>query len=255
MLELAILTLASMFAGFVDAIGGGGGLVLVPALFGLFPGAAPATLFGTNKAASIWGTGWATLQYAKRVRLPWEALWPAAMAALIGSGLGAWAVTLVEPTHLRKALPIILLAVLVYTLIRKDLGRVHEPRYQGRQQAAVASAVGLVIGAYDGFFGPGTGSFLIFLFVRLLGFDFLHASASAKFLNTATNAAALMLFACKGHVWWHLAVAMALANVIGSLVGTRLALRHGAPFVRAVFVCVVCLLIVKTAWDGFFRSG
>lgn len=255
MLELAILTLASMFAGFVDAIGGGGGLVLVPALFGLFPGAAPATLFGTNKAASIWGTGWATVQYAKRVRLPWDALWPAAMAALIGSGLGAWAVTLVEPTHLRKALPIILLAVLVYTLIRKDLGRVHEPRYQGRRQAALASAVGLVVGAYDGFFGPGTGSFLIFLFVRLLGFDFLHASASAKFLNTATNAAALVLFACKGHVWWHLAVAMALANVIGSVVGTRLALRHGAPFVRAVFVCVVCLLIVKTAWDGFFRSG
>ena len=255
MSELALLTLASLFAGLVDAISGGGGLILVPALFGAFPGAAPATLFGTNKGASLWGTGWATLQYAQRVRLPWNALGPAAIFALIGSAGGAWAVTVIEPIYVRKALPVVLLAVLAYTLIHKNLGRVHAPRYQGRQQAAVASAVALVIGAYDGFFGPGTGSFLVFLFVRLLGFDFLHASASAKLLNTATNAAAVVLFACSGHVWWHLAAVMALANVAGSLIGTRLALRHGAPFVRAVFVGVVCLLIVKTAWDGFFRSG
>jgi uncharacterized membrane protein YfcA len=255
MLELAVLTLASLFAGFVDAIGGGGGLVLVPALFGAFPGAAPATLFGTNKGASIWGTGWATLQYARRVQLPWSALWPAALSALVGSAAGAWCVTVIDPGYFRKALPVVLLGVLLYTVIRKNFGQVHAPRYQGRKQAVVASAVGVIVGAYDGFFGPGTGSFLVFLFVRLLGFDFLHASASAKFLNTATNAAALVLFACKGHVWWQLAGVMALANVIGSLIGTRLALRHGAPFVRVVFVGVVLLLIVKTAWDGFFRSG
>ena len=255
MLDLAILTLASLFAGFVDAIGGGGGLVLVPALFGIFPGAAPATLFGTNKGASIWGTGWATLQYARRVQLPWSALWPAALSALIGSAAGAWGVTVIDPGYFRKALPVVLLGVLLYTVIRKNLGQVHAPRYKGRKQAVVASAVGVIVGAYDGFFGPGTGSFLVFLFVRLLGFDFLHASASAKLLNTATNAAALVLFAWKGHVWWHLAAMMALANVTGSLIGTRLALRHGAPFVRAVFLCVVFLLIVKTAWDGFFRSG
>ena len=255
MLELVALTLASLFAGFVDAIGGGGGLVLVPALFGVFPGAAPATLFGTNKGASIWGTGWATLQYARRVQLPWRALWPAAISALIGSAAGAWGVTVIDPGYFRRALPVVLLGVLIYTLIRKNYGQTHAPRYEGRKQAAVASAVGVVVGAYDGFFGPGTGSFLVFLFVRLLGFDFLHASASAKFLNTATNASALVLFAFKGHVWWHLVAMMALSNVIGSLIGTRLALRHGAPFVRVVFVCVVLLLIVKTAWDGFFRPG
>ncbi len=255
MLELAILVLASLFAGLVDAIGGGGGLVLVPALFGVFPDAAAASLFGTNKGASIWGTGWATLQYARRVQLPWRALWPAAISALIGSAMGAWGVTVIDPGYFRKALPVVLLGVLIYTVLRKNFGQIHAPRYQGRKQVAVASAVGVIVGAYDGFFGPGTGSFLVFLFVRLLGFDFLHASACAKFLNTATNAAALVLFACKGHVWWHLAAVMALSNVIGSLIGTRLALRHGTPFVRVVFVCVVLLLIVKTAWDGFFRSG
>ncbi len=255
MVDTAILTLASLFAGFVDAIVGGGGLVLVPALFGMYPNAAPATLFGTNKAAAIWGTAWATGQYARRVQLPWDALLPAAAAALIGSFLGAWTVTLVAPTGLRRALPFILLAVLIYTLLRKDLGRAHAPRHHGRHQAALASAIGAVIGFYDGFFGPGTGSFFVFLFVRLLGFDFLHASASAKLLNTATNLSALALFAYKGHVWWHLALVMAAANVIGSLIGTRLALRHGAGFVRGVFVCVVTALIFKTAWDGYLGGA
>lgn len=251
MFDTTILTLASLFAGFVDAIVGGGGLVLVPALFGVYPGAAPATLFGTNKGAAVWGTGWATLQYARRVKLPWDALLPASAAALVGSFIGAWTVTVVEPTGLRRALPFILLAVLIYTLARKDLGRAHAPRHTGRTQAALASAIGAAIGFYDGFFGPGTGSFFVFLFVRVLGFDFLHASASAKLLNTATNLAALVLFASKGHVWWHLAGVMAVANVIGSLLGTRLALRHGAGFVRGVFVCVVTALIAKTAWDGY----
>ena len=117
----------------------------------------------------------------------------------------------------------------------------------------LAAGIGAAVGFYDGFFGPGTGSFFVFLFVRALGYDFLHASASAKLLNTATNAAALALFAFKGHVWWHLALVIALANVIGSLLGTRLALKHGAGFVRGVFIAVVAALIGKTAYDAFLR--
>ncbi len=253
MLELATLTLASLFAGFVDAIVGGGGLILIPALFSVFPTAAPATLLGTNKGAAIWGTGWATVQFSRRVEMPWSALLPAAVAALIGSFAGAWAVTLVSPAGLRRALPFILLAVLAYTLAKKDLGRHHTPHLSSRAQAAVASGIGLACGFYDGFFGPGTGSFFVFLFVRLLGFDFLHASASAKLLNSATNFAALMLFAIKGHVWWHAALVMAVANVAGSLLGTRLALKHGAGFVRGVFIAVVGALIVKTGYDAFMR--
>ncbi|MCR5884625.1 TSUP family transporter [Rhizobacter sp. J219] len=249
-MELLTVTLASLFAGFVDAIVGGGGLILVPALFSVFPGAAPATLFGTNKGASVWGTAWATLQYARRVELRWAALLPAAGAALAGSFAGAWAVTLVSASGLRRLLPFVLLGVLVYTLVRKDLGRHHAPRFSGRAEAAVASALGAVIGFYDGFFGPGTGSFFVFAFVRLLGYDFLSASASAKLLNTATNASALVLFAFKGHVWWHIAAAMAVANVVGSLLGTRLALKHGAGFVRGVFILVVSALIAKTGWDA-----
>jgi uncharacterized membrane protein YfcA len=114
-------------------------------------------------------------------------------------------------------------------------------------------AIGLVLGFYDGFFGPGTGSFFVFAYVRWLGYDFLNASASAKLMNTATNLSALVLFTLQGHVWWHLALPMALANVLGSLWGTRLALKHGAGFVRYVFLAVVSALILKTTYDGFFR--
>ena len=253
-MELLIVSLASLLAGLVDSIVGGGGLILLPALFATFPGAAPATLFGTNKSASIWGTAFATVQYSRRVQLPWRALLPAAAAGLLGSLVGAWAVTQVDPALFRKALPLLLTALLAYTLARKDLGREHAPRYAGRAEALMASAIGLVVGFYDGFFGPGTGSFLVFAWVRLLGYDFLNASASAKLINTATNFSALMLFAWQGHVWWHLALAMALANVAGSLIGTRLALRHGAGFVRQVFILVVLALIIKTAWDTWLRS-
>lgn len=250
-LDLLTVTLASLFAGFVDAIVGGGGLILVPALFSVYPSAAPATLFGTNKGAAVWGTAWATAQFARRVELPWSALAPAAVAALAGSAAGAWTVTMVSAAGLRRALPFILLAVLLYTLARKDLGRTHAPTMHGTRQAVAASAIGLAIGFYDGFFGPGTGSFFVFLFVRWLGYDFLHASASAKLLNTATNASALALFAWKGHVWWHIALVMAVANVAGSLLGTRLALKHGAGFVRGMFIVVVSALILKTGYDSF----
>ena len=252
-MDLLFVSLASLLAGGIDSIVGGGGLILVPALFAVYPNADPATLFGTNKSASVWGTSIATVQYSRRVQMRWAVLGPAAGAALVGSFLGAWAVTLIDPGFLRRALPLILLAVLLYTLAKKDLGRTHTPRHTQGRETLLACAIGLVIGWYDGFFGPGTGSFFIFLFVRLLGYDFLNASAAAKLLNVATNIAAIALFAAKGHVWWHIGLVMAAANVTGSLIGTRLALKHGAGFVRGVFIVVVGALILKTGYDAFLR--
>lgn len=252
-MELLIVSLASLLAGFVDSIVGGGGLILVPALFATFPAAQPATLFGTNKGASVWGTAFATWQFSRRVEMRWAALLPAAGAGFVAAFAGAWLVTVVSPDFLRKLLPAVLLAVLIYTLFRKELGRTHAPRFSGSKEAYVAASIGAVIGFYDGFFGPGTGSFLVFLFVRLLGYDFLNASACAKLINTATNVAALILFVAKGHIWWHFVIAMALANVLGSLLGTRLALKHGTGFVRVVFIVVVSALILKTGYDAFGR--
>lgn len=252
-MDWLIVTAASALAGFVDAIVGGGGLILVPALFATFPGAAPATLLGTNKGASVWGTTFAAAQYLRRVSLSWRVLGPAMVLSMFCSFLGAWAVTLVSAQHLRKALPVVLVVILIYTLMRKDLGQTHAPHHDERQQIGLAALIGAAIGFYDGFFGPGTGSFLVFLFVRMLGYDFLHASASAKLLNWSSNLAAIALFAMKGHFWWQLALTMAVANVVGSLLGTRLALKHGAGFVRVAFIIVVCLLISKTGYDAFLH--
>lgn len=254
-MELIWAGLASLCAGFVDAIVGGGGLILLPALFTVFPAAPPATVLGINKGSSIWGTAAATWQYTRRVQLPWAAVLPGAVCALVGSFLGAWLVTQVSPDALRKLLPVALLAVFAYTLMRKDLGQTHHPRFQGRQQAGVMAMLGLVIGGYDGFFGPGTGSFLVFALVRVLGYDFLHASAAAKFLNTASNLAALTLFAWQGHVWWHVVAVAAVCNVVGSVLGTRLALRHGSGFVRIFFMVVVGALIVKTGIGAYGLTG
>ncbi|WP_017760400.1 TSUP family transporter [Pseudacidovorax intermedius] len=252
-MEWAWMALASLTAGFMDAIVGGGGLVLVPALFAAFPDTAGATLLGTNKSASVWGTAASAGQYLRRVRLPWRSLSVAAVLAFGGSLMGAWVVTWVPTDALRKALPIVLGALLLYTLARKDLGLTHQPRFTGKAELAATGAVGLMLGFYDGIFGPGTGSFLIFLFVRWLGHDFLHASASAKVINIMTNLGALLLFGLKGHVIWTLGLAMAVANIGGSLIGTRLALRHGAGFVRGAFIVVVSALICKTAYDAFLR--
>lgn len=252
-MELLLVSLASLLAGFVDSIVGGGGLILVPALFAVFPSTHPATLFGTNKGASVWGTGIATLQYSQRVQMRWHALAPAAAVCFAASLGGAWLVTVVSPQYLRKALPLVLLLVLAYTLAKKELGRHHTPHFSGRRETWLASGIGAVVGFYDGFFGPGTGSFFVFLLVRLLGYDFLNASAGAKLLNTASNLAAILLFALKGHVWWHFVLAMAIANVLGSLAGTHLALKHGTGFVRGVFITVVSALILKTGYDAFLR--
>jgi len=249
--EWIIVTLASLLAGFVDAIVGGGGLILLPALFATFPTVAPATLLGTNKSGAIWGTAVAAWQFSRRVSLHWQAMLPAALASFIGAFAGAWAVTLLSADFLRRLLPLVLTALLLYTLARKDLGREHAPHLPLRQETFAAATIGLLIGFYDGFFGPGTGSFFVFLFVRVLGYDFLHASVSAKLLNLATNGAALILFTLKGHVWWHMALPLAVANITGSILGTHLALKHGAGFVRGIFMVVVGLLIVKTGYDAF----
>ncbi|MDR7306911.1 putative membrane protein YfcA [Rhodoferax saidenbachensis] len=251
---MLFVTLASLLAGFIDSIVGGGGLVLTPALFAVFPQAPPATLLGTNKGASVWGTAIATVQYNRRVQLRWQTIGPAAAVCFVAALGGAWLVTVISPQYLRKALPLVLLGVLAYTLAKKDLGRHHVPRFVGQHETLAACAIGLGIGFYDGFFGPGTGSFFVFLLVRLLGYDFLNASAGAKLLNTASNLAALLLFTLKGHVWWHFVAAMAVANVLGSLAGTHLALKHGTGFVRSVFIVVVSALILKTGYDAFLRG-
>jgi uncharacterized membrane protein YfcA len=246
--DLLLVLIAAFGAGLIDAMVGGGGLIQVPALFGVYPTVAPPTLLGTSKLAGIFGTANAVWRYARRVHIPWRALLPLACYVLIASLGGALLATRVDPAIFRPLVPLMLVAVLIYTLWRKDLGNEHAPRGFGGAHHIVGAIALAAVGFYDGFFGPGTGSFLMFVFVRCYGFDFLHASASARVLNVAANGAALFYFASRGYVLWQVGAAMAMCNISGSIVGTKLALRGGSRFVRYVFIAVVALLIARTAW-------
>ena len=247
-LTLAALCSFAFLAGFIDAVVGGGGLIQVPALFVLLPQASPAMLLGTNKFAGIWGTSVATVQYARRVSMPWHALLPACTAAFVFSFIGAHTVSLLRPDVLRPLILVLMVVVLTYTLWKKDLGALHAPRLTRNHEIATGIAVGCALGFYDGFFGPGTGSFLIFAFVGLFGFSFLAASASAKAVNATTNLAAVGYFIYTDNVIYKMALPMAACNIAGSIIGTRLAIRKGSGFVRVLFIVVVCALIARFAW-------
>ncbi len=247
--ELTFLCAFAFLAGFIDAVAGGGGLVQVPALFVLMPTVPAATLLGTNKFSSIWGTMLATYQYSRQMPMEWRATLPTCAAAIVFGYVGAQTVAVVPPDFLRPLILVMLIAVLAYTLWRKDLGALHAPRLTHPQQFWVGLATGTVLGFYDGFFGPGTGSFLIIAFVGLFGFSFLAASASAKAVNVITNGASIAYFATHGHVLYAVAVPMALSNLAGSFIGTRLALKLGSRFVRVVFLVVVSALLARYAWD------
>lgn len=247
--QLLILALASVFAGLVDSVVGGGGLIQIPVIFSLLPQQIPATLFGTNKIASVFGTSNAAWRYSRRVNMPWGTTLPAALAAFACSYLGAMSVAWLPREMLRPMILFLLVGAAAYTFWHKDFGAMHRPQHAGHREFGYALLVGGVIGFYDGFFGPGTGSFLIFLFIRFFGFDFLHASAAAKIVNVATNLAAIAYFVPNGYYLPLFALIMATANIFGSFIGTHLALRHGSGFVRKVFLLVVGALILKFAWD------
>lgn len=251
-MDLIALCLFSFLAGFVDSIVGGGGLIQLPALFLFLP--APlagsiATVFGTNKMASICGTTVASVQYARRIRINWEALLPAGLAALAFSFIGARAVAVISGQSLKPMILGLLIAVAIYTYWQKDFGNLHAPKLSRSGELWAGIAVGTGIGFYDGFFGPGTGSFLIFIFIGLFGFDFLTASANAKFINVATNVAAVAYFAATDHILYRYALPMGLCNIVGSLCGTRLAILKGNKFVRVFFIIVVTAIIVRFGWD------
>lgn len=253
MMNYWLLGVAALFAGMIDAIVGGGGLIQIPALFSTLPTVAPATLLGTSKLAGVWGTTVAAVTFARRVKVQWTTATPAAVAAFACSFIGAYTVTRIPPDFLRQLLPFILIAVAIYTFKRKDFGNLHAPAHIGLREKLFAILAGSAIGFYDGFFGPGTGSFLVFVFVRFFGFDFLGASAVAKVVNVACNVAALLWFGYSGNILIQIGLMMAACNIVGSVIGTRLALQHGSGFVRKVFLSVVSLLILKTTYDAFLK--
>jgi uncharacterized membrane protein YfcA len=247
--DIVLLCLSAFAAGGLDAVVGGGGLLQLPALLLVLPHTPVVTLLGTNKLASVTGTASAAATYSRRVDMHAPTAVRMALAAFVGSGVGALLATTVGSQVLRPVVLVALIGVWVYTLRRPGLGETEALRLTPGRQAGVAVAGGALIGLYDGFVGPGTGSFLVFLLVGAVGMSFLHASATAKAVNTMTNLAALLLFAVTGHVLWRLGLAMTVCNLAGAQVGARLAIRRGSAWVRRVFLVVVAALIVRLALD------
>ena len=244
-----LLALAGLFAGFVDAVVGGGGLVQLPALVVAFPGAAPVQILATNKLAGSCGTSVSSLTYYRRVRPDPRTFVPLMVVAFVGSALGA-----VAASHIPKAAfnPIILVALVVvgaYVLLKPDIGDVTALRFSGHRHTLAAVAAGFTIGFYDGALGPGTGSFFVFTLVGLLGYSFLEASAKARIANWATNIAALLVFAAQGAVMWRVGLVVGICNLVGSYIGARTAVSKGSRFVRVFFVVVVGAFIVKIGSD------
>jgi uncharacterized membrane protein YfcA len=243
-----LLAAAAFFAGTVDAVVGGGGLIQLPALLTLFPGAAIPTLFGTNKIASIVGTVSAALHFIRRIRIPWDVVGPAVAAALIGSFTGAACASML-PRRLMMPLVIgLLVLTAIHTFLKKEFGRI-EGRPPVPADRARGGVLGGVLGFYDGIFGPGAGSFMIFGFVRFFGHDLVRANASTKIVNSATNFGALTYFLADGSVMWPVALMMAACNLLGAQVGARVAIRWGTVFLRRAFLTVVVVLIAKLIHD------
>ena len=260
MSSLLFLCGLAFLAGFLDSIVGGGGLVQLPALLIVLNGELAAkevvlaSLWGTNKLSSIAGTSLAMVQYARRVAIPWRTMLPAAGMAFVCSFFGSMLVAHLNPRVLRPLVLVLLVLVAIYTFMKKDFGSLHKPTLSERSQLFFGVLICGAIGFYDGFFGPGTGSFLIFAFIGVFGFSFLSASASAKVVNFATNLASVIYFASSGNILYHLALPMALCNVAGSLLGSHLALNRGIQFIRLFFLFVVCAIIARFAYDLYFAK-
>lgn len=244
-----LLLLAAFTAGFVDAIVGGGGLIQLPAFFLAFPGLPPAVVLGSNKFASFSGTAVATARFVRQTKVRWNAVLPAIGTALIFSVIGAKLVTHFDKELFKPFVLGLLVVVAVYTFVKKDFGIAKREGVKGTKMLVASLLTGAVLGLYDGFFGPGTGSFLIVIYVSTFGFSFLDASVSAKLVNCATNVAALAYFISTGNIRFAIAIPVALCNIGGSLLGVRMALLKGSKFVRVLFLVVVTGMIVKFAWD------
>jgi uncharacterized protein len=242
------LILAAFSAGLVDAIAGGGGLIQLPALLIGLPQASTVEVLGTNKVASIFGTSASALMYRRSVKTDAKFLASMAIPAFFGSVLGALSASKIPTQSMRPIVFILLVAVAVYTWRKPDHGAIEQLRHETKKRFSISALAGVVIGFYDGIFGPGTGSFLMLTLIYL-GFAFLSASAIAKVVNVSTNLGAILVFGFHGAIIWQVALVLAAANIVGGLMGARLAISGGSTLIRKVFLLVTLALIVKVGID------
>lgn len=253
--EIIILCIAAFAAGFIDAIVGGGGLIQTPATLITLPQYPIATLLGTTKIPSFIGTSMAAWQYARNVQLRWKLLAMMCSIALLAAYAGSKTVSIISNAFMKPVIFGVLILVGIYTYSKKNFGSNTTITKPPKNEWLIAASFSLLIGFYDGFIGPGAGSFLVLFFISALGFDFLRASAHAKFVNLATNMGSIVFFSSSGHILYQYAIPMAICNFTGSILGTRLAILKGNSFIRIFFLIVVIGTIIRFGYDIFFKAS
>jgi len=245
------LLAASFFAGLIDSIAGGGGLIQLPALLIGLPKSETAEVLGTNKLSAVFGTTTAAALYRKQIKPDPKILIAMGLPAFLGSAGGAVLASKIPTSSMRPMVLVLLIIVAVYTWFKPDLGKFENLRHLPKRRVQIAAIAGVVIGFYDGIFGPGTGSFLMLILVASLGYAFITASAIAKVVNVATNVGAITVFGINGAVLWQIGIILGIANITGAVIGARLAIKGGSTLVRKVFLLVTVALIVKVGIATF----
>ena len=251
---LLLLCAVSFSAGFVDAIVGGGGLIQLPCSLLLLPQIPVATVIGTIKIPAFSGTSFAAYQYVRKHKPDWKLLILMMCIAFVAAFSGSFLLTIVSNAFMKPLLFVLLSIVLIYTYFKKDFGQLQARDHSTRTKFIYGICISLIIGIYDGFVGPGTGSFLVLAFVGLMGYDFLQSSSKAKMVNVATNMGSIILFILKGKIIWGIAIPMAVCNSIGGILGARFAIRKGNKFIRVFFLCIVTATLLRFGYDVFIAK-
>ena len=251
---LVLLSITAFAAGFVDAIVGGGGLIQTPMGLILLPQLPVSSVIGSLKIPAFSGTAFAAIQYVKRVTVKWKLLLPMMALAMVSSFAGSNLLTKMHNDFMKPVLLVVLTFVAIYTFIKNDFGQHKEKSHSPALHIFYSISISIVIGFYDGFIGPGAGSFLVLAFVTLMGYDFLHASANAKMVNLSTNFGSILLFIIKGKIIWAVALPMALCNAAGGFIGAKLAINKGNKFIRIFFLIIILGTLIRFAYDVFLKK-
>lgn len=248
-LVFLLICAGALFSGFIDAVVGGGGLVQVPLLLILFPELSHVQVIATNRFASVAGTCVAAFHYVRSVGIDVAVVVVAGITSALSAFGGTFVMKLIAPDVFKPILLAVIILLAVYTFIKKDLGTEHLPKYEGKKLLFVSALIGLVLGFYNGFIGPGTGTLLVFSFVSIAGMSFIKASSSSKVINAIADGASLIGFLLSKSVIFKIAIPMMVCNMLGGYIGSKTAILKGNSFIRTVFLIVIVLLILRLAKD------
>ena len=251
---IILLCIAAFSAGLVDAIVGGGGLIQTPVGLILLPNLPVATVIGSLKIPAFSGTFFAAIQYIKKVKMKWKMLLTMMLLAFCAAFIGSKLLSMIHNDFMKPILLIVLSLVAIYTYSKKNFGANTEKNLTPKREIFYGIIISIIIGFYDGFIGPGAGSFLVLAFITIVGFNFLHASAHAKMVNLATNFGSILFFIIKGTILWNIAIPMALCNAAGGFIGAKIAIKKGNSFIRIFFLLVVVGTLIRFGYVVFFKK-